>query len=191
MLYSILLRLLHAHTSFRLKLCSFLKLKVGKSVRFSPLHFRVKGNVEIGNYCAIGNDVKIISGNHNYGLPALQTQVYKEKLHVKYPSTPLKCVIGNDVWIGDGAIILPGVEIGNGAVIGAGSVVTKNIPPFGIAVGNPAKVFKYRFSEEIIDFLQKIQWWNWSDQKIKRNKNFFLQDLSNISLDELKELTNK
>lgn len=70
------------------------------------------------------------------------------------------CEIGNDVWIGAGAIILHKVSIADGAVIGTGAVVTKDIPPYAIAVGNPAKVIRYRFSDEYIKQLLDIQWWN-------------------------------
>lgn len=80
--------------------------------------------------------------------------------------------IGNDVWIGRNVMLLPGANIGNGAVIGAGSVVAGNIPPYSIAVGNPCKVIKKRFSEEQITLLNKIAWWNWSHERI--NENLYL-----------------
>ncbi|PSB09569.1 hypothetical protein C7B62_12775 [Pleurocapsa sp. CCALA 161] len=93
--------------------------------------------------------------------------------------------IGNGVWIGDNVTILPGVEIANGAVIGAGSIVTKSIPPYSIAVGNPAKVIKKRFSDQIIEQLQEINWWDWSEEKIKNNRRFFETDFSQIKKDEM------
>lgn len=80
---------------------------------------------------------------------------------------PEKCRIGNDVWIGRNVIILSGVSIGNGAVIGAGSVVTKDIPDYAVAVGNPARVIRYRFTREQIDQLNEIRWWDWPLQKIE------------------------
>ena len=78
--------------------------------------------------------------------------------------------------------MISGVKIGNGAVIGSHSVVSKDIPPYAIAVGNPAKVIKYRFSEELIRKFQAIKWWNWSFEKIAENENFF---------DNAEEFTNK
>ena len=76
-------------------------------------------------------------------------------------------VIGNAVWIADNVTILAGAQIGDGAVIGAGAIVTKNIPPYAIAVGNPARVIKKRFSEQIIDQLLEIKWWDWSEKKLE------------------------
>ncbi len=81
-------------------------------------------------------------------------------------------LIGSDVWIGRGAVILSGSKIGNGAVIGAGSVVAKEIPPYAIAVGNPAKVIKYRLSEENIRKMQAVKWWNWEVDKIFENAKY-------------------
>jgi hypothetical protein len=76
--------------------------------------------------------------------------------------------IENDVWIGAKSTIMSGVKIGNGAVIGATTTVTKDVPPYAIVVGNPGKVVKYRFTEKQIDLLLQISWWNWDEEKIKR-----------------------
>lgn len=78
-------------------------------------------------------------------------------------------IIGNDVWIGRGATILGGVKIGSGAIIGANSTVTKDIPPYAIAAGNPARVIKYRFDQETIKKFMAIKWWNWDVKKIMEN----------------------
>jgi acetyltransferase-like isoleucine patch superfamily enzyme len=76
-------------------------------------------------------------------------------------------VIGNDVWIGTGAIILRGLSVGDGAVIGAGAVVTKDVPPYAIVAGNPARVIKYRFEEAVIKRIQASKWWEMSDGEIR------------------------
>jgi NDP-sugar pyrophosphorylase family protein len=78
-------------------------------------------------------------------------------------------IIGNDVWIGFGVIILSGVTIGDGAVIGAGSLVSKNVEPYTIAAGNPCKIIRKRFSDEVIKKLLEIKWWNWSKEEIIKN----------------------
>jgi acetyltransferase-like isoleucine patch superfamily enzyme len=86
-------------------------------------------------------------------------------------------IIEDDVWIGVNAVILGDVKIGRGAVVGAGSIVTKNIPPYAIVAGNPAKVIKQRFTPEQIEKLENSQWWTWSNKEIEANKNFFLNDV--------------
>ena len=85
-------------------------------------------------------------------------------------------------------IVLAGGSIGYGAVIGAGSVVTKPIPDFAIAVGNPARVIRYRFPVHCIEFLLRIKWWNWSLDKIRNNKHFFEIDFSGVDLEMLKDI---
>lgn len=85
------------------------------------------------------------------------------------PYTKGTIEIGNDVWIGTSAVILSGVKIGHGAVVAAGSLVTKNIPPYAIVGGNPAKIIKYRFNEDKIKELLEMNWWDWSEEKIKNN----------------------
>lgn len=82
---------------------------------------------------------------------------------------PIKSVIGNDVWIGFEAVILSGVTIGDGAIIGTRAVVTKDVPPYTIVGGIPAKPIKKRFSEDVISKLLKIQWWNWPENRVKQN----------------------
>ncbi|MBR6646045.1 MAG: CatB-related O-acetyltransferase, partial [Clostridia bacterium] len=82
-------------------------------------------------------------------------------------------IIGNDVWIGHSALILEGVKIGDGAIVGAGAVVTKDVPPYSIVVGVPAKVIKYRFSENEIAKLSELKWWDQSVEWIKENVDKF------------------
>jgi len=142
----------------------------------------------IGNYCAIGENLIVITQNHYTGFANLQVH-----FQIKYNLPPLMTdkgpvVIGNNVWIGDNVTILPGAGLGDGAILGAGAVLTANIPPYSIAVGNPAKVVKKRFADNIIDQLLKIKWWEWPSDKIKRNKRFFEADLQkhpNIDLSNI------
>lgn len=91
----------------------------------------------------------------------------------EYPpvKTKERIIIGSDVWIGRNAILLGDITIGHGAIIGAFAVVARDIPPYSIVVGNPAKIIRYRFTPEQIKKLLEIQWWNWSDEMVKERKD--------------------
>lgn len=91
--------------------------------------------------------------------------------------------IGNDVWVGSHVLVKGGVHIGNGACVAAGAVVVKDVPPYAIVGGVPAKVIRYRFSPEIIQRLLELEWWNMDEEMLKDNISFFQRD--NISLDEV------
>jgi serine acetyltransferase len=97
-------------------------------------------------------------------------------------------VIEEDVWIGSNTVILPGVTVGRGSIIGAGSIVTKDIPRYSIAFGNPAIVHSKRFDENIINCLEELKWWEWDINKIVQNKNLFSVDLKNNNVDEFHAL---
>ena len=86
--------------------------------------------------------------------------------------------MGHDVWIGTHCVLLSGAKIGNGAIIAANSVVTGEIPAYAIAAGSPAKVIKYRFSEEMISSLNALSWWHWPMEKIQGNKQLFENDFN-------------
>ncbi len=146
---------------------------VGAGTYGEPIvHFRKCANLRIGAYCSIGGDVHIfLGGNHpvdwvtTYPFGVLRA----DASHLaRAPESKGDVTIGNDVWIGDGAAILSGVTIGNGAVIGARAVIAKDVPPYAIVVGNPAKVVRYRFEPEQIEALERIAWWNWPEQKLAR-----------------------
>lgn len=112
--------------------------EIGNNVLLNGLIIRENGNVKIGNNISIAKGCLILTGNHDYknGLPYGEENIYKD------------VIIEDNVWIGQNVIILGGVRIGEGAIIQAGAVVVKDIPPLGIAGGNPAKVFKFRIKEE-------------------------------------------
>ena len=145
-------------------------------------------NTKIGRFCSIGKNVRIIDVTHPVGFVSTSPVFYNphnvvgqafvdsigfdEHLHCdKDPNYSV--VIGNDVWICDGAQIIGGHSIGDGAVIAAGAVVTKDIPPFAVAAGVPAKVIRYRFSDEDIQYLMKLQWWNKDEQWLGKNAMHF------------------
>lgn len=140
-------------------------------------NFNVKGRglLEIGSFCAIGEDVTVILSNHDYSRICMQYTFYNMRFSEKIPSEDIVCTkIENDVWIGDRVIILPGIHIATGAIIGAGSVVTKNVEPYTIVAGNPSKKIKMRFSEEKINELLLSKWWEWDEDTIKKNRGFFI-----------------
>ena len=131
---------------------------------------------DIGKFCSIASNVNIGLGNHT--MDYLSTSpIFTESKNAtgfswinRTVAPPFKrTTIGNDVWIGYAAKVIGGVTIGDGAVIGAGSIVTKDIPPFAIAVGCPAKVIKYRFSEETIKSILHDPWWNKDEAFLKTN----------------------
>lgn len=113
-------------------------------------------NVEVGNYCCFGPDIHIGGMQHSYWWYSMSPLLSKE---CKFPE---RTIIGNDVWIGAQAIIKQGVKIGDGAVIGANSFVNKDVEPFSIVVGSPAKHIKYRFSEDIQEKILKTKYWFYS-----------------------------
>lgn len=131
--------------------------------------------LKIGKFCSIAAGVQIILGG-NHHMDWVSTYAFYQEID-KFDNWKEErryvlrgnVEIGNDVWIGRNALILSGAKIGDGAVIGAGAVVAGNIPPYSIAVGNPAKVIKYRFSPEQIGKLLLIRWWDWPDEKINES----------------------
>ena len=136
-------------------------------------------HADIGAFCSIAWGVTIGPANHNYKNVTSHSFLYNDYdnlrplNHIAYDRFEEKCEIGNDVWIGCNAIILRGVAVGNGAVIGANAVVNKDVPPYAVVAGSPAKIIKYRFDEETIDLLLNLKWWEWSYEKIKNNFSFF------------------
>lgn len=143
----------------------------------SFLHCTERSPVQIGAFCAIAPEVLFVChANHpteTASVFGLQDQILKTKTIYEYLRTKGPIIVGNDVWIGTRATILSGVTIGDGAVVAAGSVVSKNVPPYAIVAGNPAKFVKYRFSEEIIAAMCKIRWWDWSIEMIVGEKAAF------------------
>lgn len=134
--------------------------------------------LQIGKFCSIACGAKFLFNSANHTLSSLSTYPFplffeewglEKKDVTKAWDNKGNIVIGNDVWIGYEAVILAGVTIGDGAIIGTRAVVTKDVPPYTVVGGVPAKLIKRRFSEETISALLEIQWWNWSEERIARN----------------------
>lgn len=148
---------------------------IGKHTYGHPLVWNEgsNANLYIGNFCSISQNVKILlGGNHRtdwvttYPFGHVNTHLFNNFNGLGHPSSKGDVVIGNDVWIGEGSKIMSGVVIGDGAVIANNSHVVKNVEPYSIVGGNPAKLIKYRFTPEQIEKLLQIKWWNWDDGKI-------------------------
>lgn len=134
--------------------------------------------LKIGKFCSIACGAKFLFNSANHALDSLSTYPFplffeewnleKEKVTEAWDNRG-DIVIGNDVWIGYEAVILSGVTVGDGAIIGTRAVVTKDVPPYTIVGGVPAKAIRKRFDEKVIKELLKIKWWDWTEEKIARN----------------------
>lgn len=119
----------------------------------------------VGKFCSIGHGAYIGLWEHNMAVSTHSFYLYETsgnfvKGYKDYDKCVLTTTIGNDVWVGANSVILKGRSIGDGAIVGAGSIVTRDIPPYAIAVGNPAKIVKYRFEPAEIEFLCRLNWWH-------------------------------
>lgn len=166
--------------------------EVGKYSYGVPRVVFPDGKLKIGKYCSISWDVTVfLGGNHRVDWFALYPFSPHDR---RWPeaegiaevfSTKGDVTIGNDVWIGSNVIIMSGLTIGDGAVIGTGSVVTKDVEPFTIVAGNPSRVVRKRFSDEVIAKLLEIGWWDWPEEKVRQN----LRVLCSNDLEKLIEIS--
>ncbi len=142
---------------------------------------------EVGPYAIIGRIV-MRSANHYTEFLNIQETAQRRVIGARSVLKPPQNLvrIGAATWVGDNVTILEGVEIGNGAIVGAGAVVTKSVPAYAIAVGNPARILRYRYPEEVIELIAPVEWWTWSDEKLRANKDLFEIDLTTVDPDVLR-----
>ena len=147
-------------------------------------------NAEIGNYSVIAKECIIGLGVHPTNYLTCHSIFYKNSPWGFHPEwvKPIENLvrvthIGNDVWIGARSMIMDGVSIGNGAIVAAGAVVTKDVPPYAVVGGAPAKVIKYRYPQEVIDRLEEIKWWNLPDEEITEKIDLF--HIKNPTLEDI------
>lgn len=166
-------------------------VKIGNATYgwLNVLSFTNKYSLYIGSYCSIGPNVTfVLESDHE--LSNLSTYPFKVKILGEYSEAISKgnIVLDDDVWIGCGAVILSGVHIGQGAVVAAGSVVTKDVPPYAVVAGNPAHIIKQRFKDDIIKELLKIDYSKVDAESVKENIGFFYRNVENMSLEEVHDL---
>ena len=186
--------------------CSIKSLRSEMSICMGAYSYGVSGyyfGVTIGRYCSMGEGVQVGRHSHPIDFGSTSPLFYLEKNAVlgniehestigtsfkpsRAPTTFKPTVIGNDVYIGHDAFILPGVKIGNGAVIGARAVVTKDVPSYAIVAGCPATVKRYRFTDDIIDKLERTQWWKFSLRQLRN-----VDPTEPLSFIEIAQETNK
>lgn len=141
--------------------------------------------VKIGRYCSIGNDVKVVNLTHPINGVSTHPAFYSTSYSETYISSTKAaesistdngwhCEIGNDVWIGNQVLISGGVKIGDGAVVAMGAVVTKDVPPYAVVGGVPARIIKYRFDEDEISIMQELRWWDKPETWIINNAELFM-----------------
>lgn len=144
-----------------------------------------KVHMLVGNYCQIAHSTTFeMAMNHAFsGITAYPFDQLlgssKDDIARRSMANKRQLIIGHDVWIGSGVRIIKALKIGNGAIIGSGSVVTKDVPPYAIVGGNPAKIIRYRFSPETIEALDKIKWWYWPVERITANRQY-MNSLENV-----------
>lgn len=178
-------------------ICRGAKMNNSTIGRYTRVGIKVEvNNATIGNFSRIGRNTIIGPGSHPMNYLTSHNIFYKKNT-VGLPewvgkidfNEEKRIEIGHDVWIGLNCIIMDGVKIGDSAVIAAGAVVTKDVPPFAIVGGVPAKVIKYRFPQEMIDRLMEIQWWNLPDEEI--TKRIGLWHKANPTLEDINQYFNE
>lgn len=156
-------------------------------------HYEFLGDrLIIGKFCAIATGIEFVMNGANHRMNSVTTYPFNimghgwEKATPKLEELPFKgdTIIGNDVWIGQNVTVMPGVQIGDGAIVAANSVVTKNVPPYHIVGGNPCKLIKKRFDDSLIDYLLQLKWWDWPAKQIFDN----LELLCSADLEKIKEI---
>ncbi|MDK2562369.1 Vat family streptogramin A O-acetyltransferase [Romboutsia sedimentorum] len=146
----------------------------------------------VGKFCAIASGVEFIMNGANHRINSVTTYPFNimgngwEKVTPNLAKLPYKgdTIVGNDVWIGQNVTIMPGIEIGDGAIIAANSTITKDVLPYHIVGGNPAKIIRRRFDDSLVSYLLDLKWWDWDKEKIFSN----LEILCSADLGKIKSI---
>ena len=161
----------------------------------SVMSWDENSTIKIGKFCSIASNVQIFTGgNHNsnwistYPFGHVNQEVFGNNKQAGHPSSNGDVIIGNDVWVGFGVTIMSGVRIGDGAIIAANSHVVKNISDYELWGGNPARLIKKRFSDEVIELLLAVKWWNYPVSKVNQIKDILCSESSILKLHEIQKL---
>lgn len=147
------------------------RIGVGSYGGLNIVRYPGDARLQMGSWCSVAADVKVfLGGEHRPDwVTTFPFNELPEFAHIAgHPRTKGDVIIGNDVWIGREAMIMSGVRIGDGAVIGARAVVVRDVPPYGIVVGNPAKLLRMRFDDRTVERLLAIAWWDWPEERVRR-----------------------
>lgn len=156
-------------------------------------HYEFLGDkLIIGKFCAIAKGIEFIMNGANHRMHSVTTYPFNimghgwEKAAPALEDLPFKgdTVVGNDVWIGQNVTVMPGIQIGDGAIIAAHSVVTHNVPAYHIAGGNPVRLIRKRFQDDLIEYLLELKWWDWPAPRISEN----LETLCSGNLAKIREI---
>jgi acetyltransferase-like isoleucine patch superfamily enzyme len=156
--------------------------------RYSKINY-----ADIGKFCAISWDTTVGAVSHPFENLSVNAFPYSSRLGMiekDAERTIERTFVGHDVWIGANVVVMPGAKIGNGSVIGASSVITKSIPAYSIVVGNPGRVVRNRFSDEIVNKLLEMEWWNADDDILRQNITLFQMPVNMDMLMKLEDILN-
>jgi acetyltransferase-like isoleucine patch superfamily enzyme len=182
----------HTRIDHRTRLERAIELKTGAAIFGSHVGQRsyfgehaLVIHAEIGSYCSIAPHAIVGGGVHPVDRVSTSPFTYESAARLALcPLPPLpdfvenpQTIVGHDVWIGYAAVVLPGVRVGNGAIVAAGAVVTHDVPPYAVVAGLPARVQRFRFAPEDIAWLQQAQWWTWPDVKLQQWLPYFSDPL--------------
>ncbi len=147
------------------------QLKIGANSYANGIHvygWQPELSVTVGKFCSIAEDVVFLAGGEHDHRAISTSSAFNTWAPSGRLNSKGNIQVGNDVWIGHGAIILSGVQLEDGAVVGAGAVVTRSVPPYAIVAGSPARIIKYRFDEETIHRLLESRWWDWDEATLRK-----------------------
>ncbi|HET7573700.1 MAG TPA: CatB-related O-acetyltransferase [Solirubrobacterales bacterium] len=164
-------------------------LEVGRFTGINgPATIKGAAPVSVGRYAAIGSGLTVVTSGHRMDRAAVQLGMHDRLGWGSMVADVEPVRIGHATWIGDNVTLLPGVTVGNGAVLAAGAVVTRDVAAFAIAAGVPARSLRRRFTQDVIELLEDVAWWDWDADRLERNRAFFEADLTRASADEIRQL---